>query len=54
VFLAVLISYAALGGKGGGYLQRAAIVLLSVGVVRLALRVRALARSPGVLLTTPR
>lgn len=54
VFLAVLIIYAALGGKGGGYLQRAAIVLLSVGVVSLALRVRALARSPGVLLTTPR
>jgi hypothetical protein len=55
LFVAVLISYAALEGKqGGGYLQRAAIVLLSVGVVSLALRVRALARSPGVLLTTRR
>jgi Protein of unknown function (DUF998) len=52
VFLAVLIGAAALEGKsGGGYLQRVAIVLLSVGVVSLALRVRALARSPGVLLT---
>jgi hypothetical protein len=49
LFFAVLVSYAALEGKtGGGYLQRAAIVLLSAGVATLALRVRALARSPGV------
>lgn len=49
LFLAVLMSYAALERKmGGGYLQRIAIVLLSVGVATLALRVRALARSPGV------
>jgi hypothetical protein len=55
LFVAVLIGYAALEGKqGGGYLQRAAIVMLSVGVVTLALRVRALARSPGALLATRR
>ncbi len=49
LFLAVLVSYAALEGKtGGGYLQRVAIVLLSTGVAALALRVRALARSSGV------
>jgi len=49
LFLAVLVSYAALERKtGGGYLQRVAIVLLSIGVATLALRVRALARSPGV------
>jgi hypothetical protein len=48
VFAAVLLTYAALEGKaGGGYLQRFAIVLLSVGVAVLALRVRALARSPA-------
>ena len=47
LFPAVLVIYAALEGKpGGGYLQRAAILLLSVGVVTLALRVRALAVSP--------
>jgi hypothetical protein len=46
LFLAILIGYAALEGKtGGGYLQRAAIVLASAGIVALALRVRALARS---------
>jgi hypothetical membrane protein len=49
LFLAVLIGYAALGGEtGSGYLQRAAIVLLSAGVATLALRVWALARSPGI------
>jgi hypothetical protein len=49
LLLAVLVSYAALEGKpGGGYLQRVAIVLVSVGVATLALRVRALARSSGV------
>ena len=42
LFVAVLIGYAALEKTGGGYIQRAAIVLLSVGVVTLALRVRAL------------
>jgi hypothetical protein len=47
LFPAVLVIYAALEGKpGGGYLQRAAILLLSVGVVTLALRVRAMAGSP--------
>jgi Protein of unknown function (DUF998) len=47
VFLVVVLGAAALEGKaGGGYLQRAAIVLLSFGVVAIALRVRALARSP--------
>ncbi len=41
LFLAVLLGSAALEGKsGGGYLQRAAIVLLSLGVATLALRVR--------------
>jgi hypothetical protein len=40
---AVLVAYAALEGKpGGGYLQRAAILLVSAGVVVLAVRVRAL------------
>ena len=40
---AVLVAYAALEGKpGGGYLQRAAIVLFSIGIVVLAVRVRAL------------
>jgi Protein of unknown function (DUF998) len=49
LFLAVLVSSAVLEGKtGGGYLQRGAIVLLSAGIATLALRVRALARSPGV------
>jgi hypothetical protein len=44
--LAVLIGYVTFERKtGGGYLQRTAIVLLSVGVVALALRVRSLARS---------
>jgi hypothetical membrane protein len=50
VFLVVLLAYAAValaGANGGGYLQRAAIVLLSVWVVVLALRVRALARAPA-------
>ncbi len=48
LFLAVLVGSAALERKtGGGYLQRAAIVLLSAGVVTLALRIRALARPPG-------
>jgi hypothetical membrane protein len=45
LFLAVLVAYVALERKtGGGYLQRAAIMLLSVWTVTLALRVRALAR----------
>jgi hypothetical protein len=44
LFAAVLVTYAALEGKpGGGYLQRVAILLFSVGVVTLALRVRKLA-----------
>jgi hypothetical protein len=44
--LAVLIGYVTFERKtGGGYLQRTSIVLLSVGVVALALRVRSLARS---------
>jgi hypothetical protein len=44
LFTAVLVTYAALEGKpGGGYLQRAAILLLSVAVVTRALRVRRLA-----------
>jgi hypothetical protein len=44
LFLAVLVAYAALEGKpGGGNLQRTAILLVSVGVVTLALRVRKLA-----------
>ena len=48
VFAVVLFSYAALEGRtGGGYLQRAAILLLSGGVVALALRVRSLARVRG-------
>jgi hypothetical protein len=48
LFLAVLVTYAVLEGKpGGGYLQRAAILLASVGVATLALRVRALAGSPA-------
>jgi hypothetical protein len=46
LFLVVLIGYAALERKtGGGYMQRAAIVLLSVGVATLALRVRSEAAS---------
>jgi hypothetical protein len=44
LLLAVLAGYVAFEGRtGGGYLQRAAIVLVSAGVVALALRVRALA-----------
>jgi len=51
LLLVVLLGYAALERKtGGGYLQRAAIVLVSVGVAMLALRVRALARSRDVVL----
>lgn len=51
LLVVVLAAYVALEGKmGGGYLQRAAIVLVSVGVVTLALRVRALARSRDVVL----
>jgi hypothetical protein len=54
VFLVVMLGYAALEGKaGGGWLQRAAIVLLSVGIAALALRVRALARSPASLPEAP-
>jgi Protein of unknown function (DUF998) len=46
LFLAVLVAGVPLEGKtGGGYLQRAAILMVSLGVVTLALRVRALARS---------
>jgi hypothetical protein len=48
LFLVVLLAYAALEGKaGGGYLQRTAIVLLSVWVATLALRVHALGRLPA-------
>jgi hypothetical protein len=44
LLLAVLAAVIAFEGKtGGGYLQRAAIVLVSAGVVTLALHVRALA-----------
>jgi hypothetical protein len=44
LLLAVLLGSAALERKtGGGYRQRGAIVLVSVGVATLALRVRALA-----------
>ncbi|HKQ00635.1 MAG TPA: DUF998 domain-containing protein [Actinomycetes bacterium] len=51
LLVAVLVAYVAFEGKtGGGYLQRAAIVLFSAGVVTLALRVRALARSRDVVL----
>jgi hypothetical protein len=51
LLLVVLLGYAALERKtGGGYLQRAAIVLVSVGVATLALRVRSLARSRDVVL----
>ena len=51
LLLVVLLGYAALEREtGGGYLQRAAIVLVSVGVATLALRVRALARSRDVVL----
>lgn len=54
LFLVVLIAYAALERKtGGGYMQRAAIVLLSVGVATLALRVRALARLPAAAVARP-
>ena len=46
LLVAVLAAYVAFEGKtGGGYLQRAAIVLFSAGVVTLALRVPALAAS---------
>ena len=46
LLVAVLAAYVAFEGKtGGGYLQRAAIVLFSAGVVTLALRVRVLAAS---------
>jgi hypothetical membrane protein len=46
LLVAVLAAYVVVEGKpGGGYLQRAAIVVFSVGVVTLALRVRALAPS---------
>jgi hypothetical membrane protein len=46
-FLVVLASYAVLEGKtGGGYLQRVAIVLLSMWIAMLAFRVRALAEQP--------
>jgi hypothetical protein len=46
LLVAVLVAYVAFDGKpGGGYLQRAAIVLVSAGRVALALRVRALAPS---------
>ena len=46
LLVAVLAAYVVFEGKtGGGYLQRAAIVLFSAGVVTLALRVRALADS---------
>jgi hypothetical protein len=49
LLVAVLVAYAALERRpGGGYLQRAAIVLFSAGVVTLALRVRSLAGSPAV------
>jgi hypothetical membrane protein len=50
LLVAVLAAYVALEGRtGGGYLQRAAIVLVSVGVVTLALRVRSLAGSRDVV-----
>jgi hypothetical membrane protein len=46
VFLMVLLAYAATESKmGGGYLQRIAIVLLSVAIATVALRVRSLAHS---------
>jgi hypothetical protein len=46
LLVAVLAAYVAFEGKtGGGYLQRAAIVIFSAGVVTLALRVRVLAPS---------
>jgi hypothetical protein len=46
LLVAVLAVYAVFEGKpGGGYLQRTAIVLVSIGVVTLALRVRALVPS---------
>jgi hypothetical protein len=42
LLVAVLAAYVVVEGKpGGGYLQRAAIVVFSVGVVTLALRVLA-------------
>jgi len=51
LLVVVLAAYLAFEGRtGGGYLQRAAIVLVSVGVVTLALHVRALARSRDVVL----
>ncbi len=54
LLVAVLVSYSVLEGKaGGGYLQRAAIVLVSIGVATLALRVRALARSPRTAVDDP-
>jgi hypothetical protein len=50
LFCVVLVCSAALDGRtGGGYLQRVAIVLFSAGIVTLALRVRALARSGDVV-----
>jgi hypothetical protein len=46
LLVAVLVAYVPFEGRtGGGYLQRAAIVLFSAGVVALALRVRRLATS---------
>jgi hypothetical protein len=51
LLVAVLAAYVALEGRtGGGYLQRTAVVLVSVGVVTLAFRVRSLARSRDVVL----
>jgi hypothetical protein len=49
LLVAVLAAYVAFEGRtGGGYLQRAAIVVFSAGVVTLALGVQALAGSPVV------
>jgi hypothetical membrane protein len=48
VFVALLVAYVAREGRaGGGLLQRALIVILSIVVIVLALRVRRLARRPG-------
>ena len=45
LLVAILAVYVAFEGRtGGGYLQRAAILVFSAGVVALAVRVRALAR----------
>jgi Protein of unknown function (DUF998) len=53
LLVAILAAYVAFEGRaGGGYLQRAAIVLFSAGVVALAVRVRVLARS-AVEVDTP-